>query len=400
MVDVLPLGIYVHLPWCVRKCPYCDFNSHALKEQLPERAYLDSLLADLEFEAKRLRGRTARSIFFGGGTPSLFSPDGIGRIISAVVETGLLAADAEISMEANPGTIERGQFAEYKAVGVNRFSLGAQTFDPGQLERIGRIHSDKEIWSSIDELAAAGIENFNLDLMYALPGQSVEQALQDIRFAVEANPAHISHYQLTIEPKTPFHHKPPPLPGDDEAWKMQTEGQQFLSEAGFRHYEISAYARPDRECRHNLNYWTYGDYIGIGAGAHGKLTDGATGRISRHFKSKNPQRYIESNGESRRSEEQLTDGDIIFEFMLNNLRLRDGFAESDFEARTGLPFNRVLPSVRDAVRHRLIEQDGQRRWRATSLGYRFLNDLQACFLPGADNDPAKGRPLATPKASV
>ena len=400
MIDVLPLGIYVHLPWCVSKCPYCDFNSHALKEQLPEQAYLDSLLADLEFEAKRLRGRTARSIFIGGGTPSLFSPDGIGRIISAVVEAGLLAADAEISMEANPGTIERGQFAEYKAVGVNRFSLGAQTFDPGQLERIGRIHSDREIWSSIDELAAAGIENFNLDLMYALPGQSVEQALQDIRFAVEANPAHISHYQLTIEPKTPFHHKPPPLPGDDEAWKMQTEGQQFLSEAGFRHYEISAYARPDRECRHNLNYWTYGDYIGIGAGAHGKLTDGATGRISRHFKSKNPRRYIESNGESRRSEEQLTDGDIIFEFMLNNLRLHDGFAESDFEERTGLPFNRVLPSVRDAVRHGLIEQDGQRRWRATSLGYRFLNDLQACFLPGADNDLAKGRPLATPKASV
>ena len=400
MIDVLPLGIYVHLPWCVSKCPYCDFNSHALKEQLPEQAYLDSLLADLEFEAKRLRGRTARSIFIGGGTPSLFSPDGIGRIISAVVEAGLLAADAEISMEANPGTIERGQFAEYKAVGVNRFSLGAQTFDPAQLERIGRIHSDKEIWSSIDELAAAGIENFNLDLMYALPGQSVEQALQEIRFAVEANPAHISHYQLTIEPKTPFHHKPPLLPGDDEAWKMQTEGQQFLSEAGFRHYEISAYARPDRECRHNLNYWTYGDYIGIGAGAHGKLTDGATGRISRHFKSKNPRRYIESNGESRRSEEQLTDGDIIFEFMLNNLRLHDGFAESDFEERTGLPFNRVLPSVRDAVRHGLIEQDGQRHWRATSLGYRFLNDLQACFLPGADNDLAKGRPLATPKASV
>jgi oxygen-independent coproporphyrinogen-3 oxidase len=388
MIEVLPLGIYVHLPWCVRKCPYCDFNSHALKGQLPERAYLEALLADLEIEAQGLHGRVARSVFFGGGTPSLFSPGGIGRIICAIGDAGLLAQDAEISMEANPGTIERGQFAEYLAVGVNRFSLGVQTFNPEHLERIGRIHSDREIWKSVNELAAAGIGNFNLDLMYALPGQSVSQALQDIRLAADANPAHISHYQLTIEPNTPFHHKPPSLPGDDDAWQMQTEGQELLAATGFRQYEVSAYARPGRECRHNLNYWTYGDYVGIGAGAHGKLTDSATGQISRYFKSKHPRRYVDSAGKSSRNAQVLTSADIAFEFMLNNLRLRDGFAESDFEARTGLSFSTVLQSIRDAVRHGLLEGDERGCWRSTTLGFRFLNDLQACFLPPA---PEKNR---------
>ena len=390
MLEVLPLGIYVHLPWCVRKCPYCDFNSHALKGQLPEQAYLDSLLADLDIEAKRLHGRIAGSIFFGGGTPSLFSPEGIERIISAIAEAGLLAQEAEISMEANPGTIERGQFGEYLAVGVNRFSLGVQTFNPEHLERIGRIHSDREIWKSVNEFAAAGIGNFNLDLMYALPGQ----ALEDIRLAVDANPAHISHYQLTIEPNTMFHHKPPSLPGDDESWQMQAEGQELLAAAGFRHYEVSAYARPGRECRHNLNYWTYGDYIGIGAGAHGKLTDVTTGQPCRFFKPKSPRQYIGSVGNSTPREEPVAGADIAFEFMLNNLRLCDGFAESDFEARTGLPFRTVLRTTRDAVRQGLMEED-RGRWKATSLGFRFLNDLQACFLPPApDEDRGRDGPVA------
>ena len=401
MIEALPLGIYVHLPWCVRKCPYCDFNSHALTGKLPERVYIDSLLADLEIEGRHLQGRVAQSIFIGGGTPSLFSPEGIGRVLSALTEAGLLAKDAEISMEANPGTIERGRFAEYLAVGVNRFSIGAQTFDPGLLEKIGRIHSDAEIWNSINELAAAGVENFNLDLMYALPGQTVSQALQDIQFAVDANPAHVSHYQLTIEPNTLFHHNPPSLPGDDDAWRMQTAGQQLLSETGFQQYEVSAFARPGRECRHNLNYWTYGDYIGIGAGAHGKLTDTETGQVSRHIKSKHPQQYLDAVGESSRKVERLTSSDVVFEFMLNNLRLRDGFTESDFEARTGLPFRIVLEAVGDAVCHDLMEKNDRGRWRATTLGFRFLNDLQACFLPpGSISDRAKDRPSEAIEPSI
>jgi oxygen-independent coproporphyrinogen-3 oxidase len=384
MKEALPLGIYVHLPWCIRKCPYCDFNSHALKAGLPEQDYIAALVQDLDREATRVPDRMAQTVFFGGGTPSLFSPAGVGQIISAIEARGLLVPDAEISMEANPGTVERGRFAEYQCAGVNRFSLGAQTFDTSHLAKLGRIHGEGEIRTSIEEFFAAGISNFNLDLMFGLPGQTVSEALHDLRLAVESGPAHISHYQLTIEPNTLFHRKPPLLPDDDQSWQMQTEGQLLLAAAGFEQYEVSAYAKAERKCAHNLNYWTYGDYLGIGAGAHGKLTDPATGRVSRQLKSRHPQQYIESGGVPVPAPGNLASADIVFEFMLNNLRVHDGFHESDFEARTGLAFDTVAARVHEAVGRGLMEKCAATgHWRASALGFRFLNDLQAWFLPTA-----------------
>ncbi len=378
------LAIYVHLPWCVRKCPYCDFNSHAAPEHIPEEAYVTALLADLDADLDLAAGRTVTSVFLGGGTPSLFGTAAIATLLTGLAARLPFAADVEITMEANPGTIEHGRFEGYAAAGVNRVSLGAQSFDASRLKVLGRIHGPEEIGIAVSELRAASITNFNLDLMYALPEQTTAGALADLSAAIALEPAHLSHYQLTLEPGTAFYHRPPPLPDDDQAFEMQDECQQMLAAAGFGQYEISAYAQPGRQCRHNLNYWRFGDYLGIGAGAHGKLTVGD--QIIRTEKPRMPREYL------RRAAEGMGAGgtrrlvpaaDLPFEYMLNALRLREGFTLADFEHATRLAAHSIEPGLATLSGRALIAETGG-RWRPTELGFRFLNDLQAAFLPAAE----------------
>ncbi len=374
-----PLAIYVHLPWCVRKCPYCDFNSHAAPSVLPERDYVDALLADLETDLDLAGGRTVASVFLGGGTPSLFSPEEIGRLLAGLAARLPFAPGAEVTMEANPGTIEHGRFSGYAAAGVNRVSLGAQSFDAGQLARLGRIHGPEDTGRAVAELRQAGIGNFNLDLMYALPEQVPAGALADLEAGLALGPAHLSHYQLTLEPGTAFFHRPPPLPDDDVALEMQLACQDLLHRHGYRQYEVSAWARPGRECRHNLNYWRYGDYIGIGAGAHGKLT--ADGRVWRSERPRLPRDYMRRVAAGDAAERRIVPAEELpFEFMLNALRLDEGFRLADFTAATGLASSAVEPALaRLAARGLLLEDAGH--IRPSALGFRFLNDLQAEFLP-------------------
>jgi oxygen-independent coproporphyrinogen-3 oxidase len=384
-VSAPPLSLYVHLPWCVRKCPYCDFNSHALRGALPEAEYLEALIEDLSAELARVPGRPIETVFFGGGTPSLFGGEALGRLLGCLLEAGRLAEGAEVTLEANPGTIERGRFDDYRRAGVNRVSLGAQSFDSRRLGALGRIHGEREIWTALDELAAAGLENFNIDLMHGLPGQSAAGAVEDLRKALSAHPAHLSHYQLTLEPNTLFWHRPPGLPGEDELAQMQSLCRSLLSDAGYEHYEVSAYATAGRRCGHNVNYWTYGDYLGIGAGAHGKLTPGGPGPIVRRSKLRHPAAYLAARGDRVQEETTVTGDAVVFEFMLNALRLTDGFDRPLFEARTGLDFEAAAAGLDPARRRGLIEEDAG-IWRPTALGRRFLNDLQALFLPENNND--------------
>jgi len=378
----LPLSLYVHMPWCVRKCPYCDFNSHQLKSAKPDGAYIDSLIRDLDGELPLLAGRSIASVFFGGGTPSLFHPEDFKRLLNALRQRIELEVDAEITLEANPGTIERGRFAEYAQAGINRVSLGAQTFAPRALERLGRIHTADDTHRAVEELRAAGIGNFNLDLMYALPQQSFDEAMQDVRTACALNPAHISHYQLTLEPGTVFHARPPPLPDDELSWEMQTEAQLWLAAKGYVQYEVSAYARAGAQCRHNLNYWRFGDYVGLGAGAHGKLSMAVPDCILRTAKPKQPRDYQERIAQAASAcgeRSFIAPKDLPFEFMLNALRLNEGFETRDFPRRTGLGFGVVEPALARAQERGLLEpRPGG--WRPSSLGKRFLNDLQASFL--------------------
>lgn len=377
-----PLSLYVHLPWCVRKCPYCDFNSHTAGSSTPRDRYVDALLADLDAEALKSDGRQLETVFLGGGTPSLFSPQQIGRLIEHIARRFTLADDVEITMEANPGTVECGDPAGYRAAGVNRLSIGAQSFSPPMLEVLGRIHSSDDIRRAANAARDAGFDNINLDLMFGLPHQDIAAAIADIEAALALGPQHISWYQLTLEPNTVFHARPPAgIPDDDEAADIQQAGRALLEASGFRHYEVSAYAKPGRECRHNLNYWSFGDYLAAGAGAHGKIT-GSDG-IRRYSKPANPLSYmqaIESRdpGEAGR---RLGDDELVFEFMLNALRLVDGFAESTFESRTGLDASRLSRAARPSIERGLIERDMVGSWRPTELGSRFLNDLQGAFLP-------------------
>jgi oxygen-independent coproporphyrinogen-3 oxidase len=377
------LGLYVHLPWCVRKCPYCDFNSHPLGRALPEADYLDALLADLAYAAPALAGRRIDTVFFGGGTPSLFSAASIGRLIQAADDAIGVAADAEITLEANPGTIEHDAFKSYARAGINRVSLGVQSFDPARLKALGRIHGPEEARAAVDELRRAGIENFNLDLMYALPGQDMAGVLADIAAAVTLAPTHISHYQLTLEPGTVFHAYPPPLPDEDTAWEMQLAAQETLAEAGFEQYEVSAYAREAKQCRHNLHYWQYGEYLGIGAGAHSLLRQGE--RFAREARLKHPGRYMARAGSAEALAETRTvsPADRRFEFMLNALRLHSGFTAADFESKTGLDFEPTLGQLERAHALGLAEHE-HGKWRASRRGRAFLNDLQALFLPSGD----------------
>ena len=372
-----PVAIYVHLPWCVRKCPYCDFNSHVSPEALPEAEYVAALLADLERDLDLADGRSVASIFLGGGTPSLFGAGAIAELFDGIAARLAFLPDVEITMEANPGTIEHGRFAGYAKAGVNRVSLGAQSFDADRLRVLGRIHGPAEIASAVAELADAGLANFNLDLMYALPEQTRESALADVEAAIALGPAHLSHYQLTLEPGTAFFHRPPPLPDDDLAWQMQLDCQERLASAGFAHYEVSAYAQPGRQCRHNLNYWRFGDYLGIGAGAHGKLT--VDGKVVRTEKPRSPRAYLEAGG--RAGSRHVVEAEVLpFEFMLNALRLRTGFTLAEFEGATGQGAEVIRPALAALEARGLLNADGV-RLQPTELGFQFLNDLMAEFLP-------------------
>jgi putative oxygen-independent coproporphyrinogen III oxidase len=378
------IAIYVHLPWCVRKCPYCDFNSHVRPERIPEAEYVAALLADLDGDLELANGRRVASVFLGGGTPSLFGERAIARLVEGLAARLPFAPGVEITMEANPGTVEHGRFSGYARAGVNRVSLGAQSFDARALTDLGRIHGPGEIGAAVAELADAGIGNFNLDLMYALPEQTREGALADLEAALALGPSHLSHYQLTLEPGTAFHRRPPPLPDDEQAYEMQAECQARLEAAGFVRYEVSAWARPGRQCRHNLNYWRFGDYLGIGAGAHGKLT--VAGKVIRTEKPRSPRAYLEGDGRRGALRRQVPAVELPFEYMLNALRLCEGFTSGDFERATGLPASTVSPSLARLAGRGLLE-DRNGRCRPTALGFRFLNDVQAEFLPEPDGQP-------------
>lgn len=375
-----PLSLYVHLPWCVRKCPYCDFNSHRAGDAPPRQRYLDALLLDLQREAEFGVGRRLTSVFLGGGTPSLFTPAEIGRLLEGVAALFTLADDVEITMEANPGTVDCGAPAGYRDAGVNRLSVGAQSFDDTMLGRLGRIHRSKDIVRAVSEARDAGFDNLNIDLMHGLPGQSAAMAVDDIRSALALGPSHISWYQLTLEPNTVFHARPPEnLPDEDALAAIQDAGEALLRERGFGPYEVSAWALDGRRCRHNLNYWLFGDYLAVGAGAHGKVTD-ANG-IWRYRKPANPAQYMNDMEAGRVAARTPVEGsDLVFEFMLNALRLTDGFAEGDFYARTGLARGSLDDLVAGAARKGLLERVDPGRWRPSGLGRRFLNDLQAEFL--------------------
>lgn len=373
-----PLSLYMHFPWCVSKCPYCDFNSYTLHGELVEDRYVEALERDIESQAAEVAGREIVSVFLGGGTPSLFPPRAIARVLEATRRYLTVAADVEVTMEANPGTLERGRFAEYRAAGVNRVALGAQSFNAQRLKALGRIHSPDDTRRAAEELHTAGLENFNLDLMYALPGQDVTEALRDVEAALALAPTHLSHYQLTLEAGTVFAAYPPDLPSDDIAAETLAVCGERLGAAGFAQYEVSAYAQPNRQCRHNLNYWTFGDYLGVGAGAHGKLTFPASSSIVRTVQAREPRRYL-ATAPAALSRKNVATSELPFEFMLNALRLVGGFEIRTFLERTGLDWQEIAPQVNTLVARELLVVQGA-RLLPTALGLRFLNDLLLSFL--------------------
>jgi len=383
-----PLSLYVHIPWCVRKCPYCDFNSHEIQSQnqgdAPEQDYVRALIADLEFALPQIWGRRVYSIFFGGGTPSLFSARAIEELLAAFRARLTLAADAEITLEANPGTFESAKFRDYRACGVNRLSIGIQSFNPLQLQALGRIHDGEEARRAIG-MAQAHFDNINLDLMYALPLQTLEQAEQDIATAAAFGTRHLSAYQLTLEPNTLFHRRPPPLPDGELAADMQEMIEARLAAAGYVNYETSAFAQAGRECRHNLNYWRFGDYLGIGAGAHSKLS--FPDSVLRQARYKQPREYLQKTAAGAPLQEQhaLASRDLGFEFMMNALRLAGGFETALFAERTGLQISVVEQALQEAAGRGLITRD-HLRIAPTKRGQRFLNDLLQLFLPPGATD--------------
>ncbi|MEW9897512.1 radical SAM family heme chaperone HemW [Chitinivorax sp. PXF-14] len=375
-----PLALYIHMPWCVRKCPYCDFNSHEAKNGFDENGYLDALVRDLELALPSIWGRRVVSIFFGGGTPSLFSAAGLDRLLADIRARVALNADAEITLEANPGTFEADKFRDYRAAGINRLSIGIQSFNAGHLKALGRIHDEREAQRAI-EIAHRHFDNFNLDLMYALPGQTLAEAQADIRTAIDAGSTHLSAYHLTLEPNTLFYRYPPALPDDELSADMQEMVEAELASAGFDHYETSAFARPGRRCQHNLNYWQFGDYLGIGAGAHSKLT--FHDRIVREMRYKQPTQYLReiAAGAPVQESRQVALDELPFEFMMNLLRLTGGFESQLFTERTGLPLARIERELSEAEARGLLERDHV-GIRPTQAGQRFLNDLLQLFLNG------------------
>lgn len=377
-----PLSLYIHLPWCESKCPYCDFNSHEKRNDFDERRYVRALIADLDQDLPRIWGRPVVSVFIGGGTPSLFSPEALDELFSALRARLAIRPDAEITLEANPGSSEYAKFREFRALGVNRLSIGVQSFNNENLRHLGRIHGRKEAIRAAESAHEAGFDNFNLDLMYGLPGQSLNDALEDLHTASALEPTHLSHYQLTLEPNTLFHLHPPPLPDDDLIGDMQTRCQAELAEHGYENYEVSAYAQKDARCKHNLNYWQFGDYLGIGAGAHGKITDAQQQTITRLWKLKQPRDYMDKSETPARigGENTLTPADAAFEFMLNALRLTEGFPLQLFTERTGLSLSLIEAPLKQAEARGLLTWD-LHAIRPTAQGQRYLNDLTALFLP-------------------
>ena len=377
--ELPPLAAYIHIPWCVRKCPYCDFNSHAAGPSLPEDAYVAALLADLDCDLDQAQGRVLSSIFFGGGTPSLFSAQALGRILEGLEQRIGFADDIEITLEANPGTFEQAKFRDYRSLGINRLSIGVQSFQADKLKALGRIHDGDEAVRAADMARAAGFDNFNLDLMHGLPQQSLDDALGDLRTAIAQQPTHLSWYQLTVEPNTEFWNRPPTLPEDETLWDIQEAGQALLAEHGYRQYETSAYAQPGRQARHNLNYWTFGDFLGLGAGAHGKASS-PDGQIRRHWKTRLPKDYLDPAKRFRAGDKLLEPDELPFEFLMNVLRLTDGVPSALFTERTGLSTTQLAEGRHDAEARGLLEPDPQ-RLVATAKGQLFLNDLLQLFLP-------------------
>ncbi|MES9963478.1 MAG: radical SAM family heme chaperone HemW [Candidatus Sedimenticola sp. 20ELBAFRAG] len=374
-----PLGLYIHIPWCLRKCPYCDFNSHQTEGCPDAMGYVRALLADVELELPLVEGREVSTIFIGGGTPSLFPGDAIRTLLLGLGQRIPILADAEITMEANPGTYESGRFAAYREAGVNRLSLGVQSFNDHALGLLGRIHDAEQARAALAEACEAGFNSINMDLMFGLPGQDLETAVADVRQAVAVGVQHISYYQLTLEPNTLFHARPPELPDEDSIAGIQEAGQSLLGDAGYGQYEVSAYARQGFECRHNLNYWGFGDYIGIGAGAHGKLSLPGEGGVWRRWRQRHPLTYMDAAGTERAvSSRQLDRDDLLAEFMLNALRLHNGFKTELFRTRTGLPLELLEPGLARAREMGLIEV-GRERIVPTEQGRRFLNDLVSIF---------------------
>lgn len=395
-MHAVPLSLYIHLPWCIRKCPYCDFNSHATEQAaFPEQDYIAALIRDLDFDLPRIQGREIHSIFIGGGTPSLFSPQALQSLLEAILSRLTLVANAEITLEANPGTVEAARFEAYRQIGINRLSIGIQSFNDQMLQRLGRIHNAATAREAITIAQAAGFERINIDLMYGLPQQTQEQAMADLLQGIEAATTHLSWYQLTIEPNTVFYKHPPSVPEEELIWTMQQSGQHLLAVSGFQQYEISAYAKPEQQCRHNLNYWQFGDYLGLGAGAHGKLSDTNTDSITRFVRHRLPDRYMQLAGHAGVISESrmLTREDRVLEFMMNALRLTNGFEHRQFTERTGLSLDTILPALELAT-HKGWLQTQANRTRPTTSGLDFLNDLLQCFMlesgaavnPGSSQD--------------
>lgn len=376
-----PVSIYIHLPWCLHKCAYCDFNSHATKvDQFPEQLYTQQLIADLTQAASLISGRDVQSIFIGGGTPSLFSPESIEKILSACARLSKLRLECEVTLETNPGTFEYQKFAEFLSAGINRISVGAQSFNNKHLTALGRIHDASEAANALETAHKIGFKNINVDLMFGLPNQSIEEALTDIETACLQQVNHISYYQLTLEPNTVFHRFPPKLPNEDINWEIQTNGLQALADAGYQRYEVSAYAQANAQCVHNTNYWQYGDYLGVGAGAHSKISTAAG--IMRNQRTRQPDSYIQavSNQSHVLQEHFVVSDQLTFEFMLNNLRLVDGFSVDTFTMTTGLHWSQVEQQVNNQISEGLMEKINN-RYRASSHGYQYLDELIQRFLP-------------------
>lgn len=377
-----PLSLYIHLPWCLKKCPYCDFNSHETQGAPPEGPYAAAVVRDLEFAAEGLGRREIVSIFFGGGTPSLMSPAALETILDAAAARLTLSDTLEITLEANPGAADSGRFTAYRQLGINRLSIGAQSFDDGKLAALGRIHDGAEASAALAAARAAGFDNINVDLMRGLPGQTVEEALGDLEQALAFAPEHVSWYQLTIEPNTVFHARPPALPDEESVWRMTLQGEERLARRGYQRYEVSSWSQPGRACSHNLNYWRFGDYLGLGAGAHGKLSRASQGGILRQARTRLPASYMDKAGSAAAVVRQtsLRDAERPLEFMLNALRLKDGVPAASFSARTGLSLATIRPQI-EAARAAGLLDAGPDTLRATERGARYLNDLLQHFMP-------------------
>lgn len=395
--DLPPLGLYVHIPWCIKKCPYCDFNSHEQKKAIPENAYVDALLDDLSDEMPLVWGRSISSVFIGGGTPSLFSATAIDRLISGIRALTALSPQIEVTMEANPGTFEQERFKDYRAVGINRLSIGVQSFDPRFLEALGRAHSSSEAFKAIEIAHTAGFEQINLDLMFALPGQTLSNCMADVDHAISRATTHLSFYELTIEPNTWFARFPPVQPDDDKRARMQDSIEQELAQAGFDRYEVSAYARSKNtvanRSQHNMNYWQFGDYIGIGAGAHGKISSADSGNIVRRWKHKHPETYLTAQSAAQRlgGQHVVPVHETALEFMMNALRLREGFPIPLFQQSTGVSLELWQSQINEAMRRGLLEQHGL-NLRASAHGYNWLNELLEIFLPTEPATAAEPEP--------